>query len=279
MIDKHSLASDYKRNGYVSHVPILNENETAKLRRQLKAFINEYGQHPQFNDWCYFKSHLLLPWIADLAHHPNVIAATSALLGPDLLLWNSFIPCKPPNSEGLFGWHQDATYWQIKPLENVFTLWLAVGDVTPDNGGMKFIAKSHKGGQLPHDITFDPKSMLRRGQRITEPFSDKAVVNGDLLAGEASIHHPLTIHGSGPNQSNDWRYGISFNIVAADVELHPDYPESACYLSGKDRNREFAREQFPSVELSNAAIEEFERAENIAAARYANSHKSGDADE
>lgn len=269
MIDRTALASEYEHNGYVAHVPILSADETAGLCAQLQAFIAEHGRDPRFKDWCYFKSHLVLPWIADLARHPNVIAAASALLGPDLLLWNSFLPCKPPNSEGLFGWHQDAGYWQITPLNKVITLWLAVGDVTPANGGMKFIAKSHDFGQLPHESTFDPKSMLRRGQRITEPFSDEVVENGDLAAGEASIHHPLMIHGSGPNGSDDWRYAVSFNIVAADIEPHPDFPESAYYLCGEDRNHGLIREKAPDAALSEAALAEFKRAEDIAATRYA----------
>ncbi len=269
MIDRTALASDYKRNGYVSHVPILTQKETTGLRSQLQTFIAEHGQDPRFHDWCYFKSHLVLPWIADLARHPNVIAAASALLGPDLLLWNSFVPSKAPKSEGLFGWHQDAAYWQIAPLDKIITLWLAVGDVTPANGGMKFIAKSHDFGQLSHESTFDPKSMLRRGQRITEPFSDEATVDGDLAAGEASIHHPLMIQGSGPNGSDDWRYGVSFNIVAADIEPHPGFPESVYYLSGEDRNQDLIREQSPDAALSGAALAEFKRAEDIAATKYA----------
>ena len=275
MIDQTALATDYRRNGYVSHVPILTEAESVELRTRLGTFITEHGQDPRFNDWCYFKSHLVLPWIAELARHPKVIAVASALLGPDLLLWNSFVPCKSPNSEGLFGWHQDATYWQIAPSNKVITFWLAVGDVTPDNGGMKFIGKSHDFGQLSHEITFDPKSMLRRGQRITDPFSEEAMIDGDLRAGEASIHHPLTIHGSGPNGSEGWRYAVSFNIVAADVEPHPDFPESAYYLCGEDRNKKFVREQSPDAELSEAALAEYKRAENIAAARYADTENKG----
>ena len=83
---------------------------------------------------------------------------------------------------------------------------------------MWIIEKSKDLGQLPHEITFDPKSMLRRGQRITAPFSEEAAIDGDLRAGEASIHHPLTIHDSGPNTSDGWRYAVSFNIVAAECD-------------------------------------------------------------
>ena len=140
---------------------------------------------------------------------------------------------------------------------------------------MWIIEKSKDLGQLPHEITFDPKSMLRRGQRITAPFSEEAAIDGDLRAGEASIHHPLTIHDSGPNTSDGWRYAVSFNIVAADVEPHPDYPESALYLCGKERNQRFIRETAPDAAFSEAALAEYKRAEDIAAARYADAESKG----
>ena len=265
---RSALASTYQHNGYLPNIPILAKPETDALLTNLQAFIGECGDDDRFGEWCYFKSHLVLPWVADLARHPKIIEAASTLLGPDLLLWNSFIPCKAPHSDGLFGWHQDATFWQIAPSDKVITLWLAVGDVTNKNGGMRIIQGSHRLGQLSHETTFDPKSMLRRGQRIIDPFSDDAAICGDLLAGEASIHHPLTIHGSGPNTSDNWRYAVSFNIVAADVEPQQNYPESAMFLGGEDRNQRFDRETPPDGMLSESALVEYQRTKDIAAARY-----------
>ena len=267
-MDQTTSTQFYQHNGYLPNIPILTGPEIVDLLANLRAFINEYGNDDRFGEWCYFKSHLILPWVVNLARHPKIIEAASAILGPDLLLWNSFVPCKPPQSDGLFDWHQDATYWQIVPSDKVITLWLAAGDVTTNNGGMRIIQGSHLQGQLSHEMTFDPKSMLRRGQRITDPFYDDAAICGDLRAGEASIHHPLTIHGSGPNTSDTWRYAVSFNIVSADVKPHPDFPESALFLSGENRNQHFDKETPPDGILSKAALAEYQRTKCIAAARY-----------
>ena len=88
--------------------------------------------------------------IWELVHHPSVLAAVTAVLGPDLLLLGSHFFCKYPDiAESYVSWHQDVTYWGLNPPKAV-TLWLSIDGADVENGCMRFIPGSHHRGILPH---------------------------------------------------------------------------------------------------------------------------------
>ena len=166
------------------HVP----GESRPLHRQaLRGFVNHCKDDPRFSDWIYGKTHLLLPWISELAAEKPLLDAVESLIGSDILLWDTSIPLKPPHSSGYFGWHQDATYWPIEPIEQVVSAWVALGDVGPMNGAMRMIPGSHLLGQLPHIKTFDAGSMLRRGQRVETAVDVSNAIDIELRRGQASL--------------------------------------------------------------------------------------------
>ncbi len=258
----------YTTDGFVDCVRLLTTEEATEGRRHLDGFIRDHNENPQFGDWCYFKSHMILPWVANLAMAPGVINAATRILGPDILLWNSFVPIKAPGSEGHFAWHQDATYWYLTPVEGVVTIWVALSDVSPGNGGMSFMPGSHLLGQLPHEMTTDNKSMLRRGQRVLNDIDEQNAVPSTLEPGDASIHHPLTLHGSAGNPSDQWRMAVSLNFVSADAIPNPGYRESALYIAGEDRNTSMERDPMPAEALSSEALRALDYAVSLAAERY-----------
>jgi non-haem Fe2+, alpha-ketoglutarate-dependent halogenase len=259
---------DYQKHGFIARTRLISTPHANEARGELEGFIRDYGDHPQFADWCYFKSHMILPWVAGLAMAPGVVEVVREALGPDILLWNSFIPFKAPNSQGHFAWHQDATYWHLTPVEKMVTVWLALSDVYPENGSMGFLPGSHHSGQLAHEMTKDPKSMLRRGQRVTETIDDSTAIWCTLEPGEASLHHPFTLHGSVGNTSGQWRLAVALNYVSADVCPKPGYTESALYIAGDDRNQSFERDPLPAEALSHGALKALDHATALATARY-----------
>ena len=58
--------------------------------------------------------------------------------------------CKLPEGQDdrVVVWHQDAVYWPITPSKCV-TVWLALTDVTVQNGAMSFVPRSHTLGRIP----------------------------------------------------------------------------------------------------------------------------------
>jgi non-heme Fe2+,alpha-ketoglutarate-dependent halogenase len=260
--------ADYKADGFIERARLITEYQASEVRGSLEEFIQHYGDDPRFGDWCYFKSSIILPWVIELATAPGVVDAVKCILGPDILLWNSSIPIKPPESEGHFAWHQDATYWHLTPVEEMVTIWLSLSRVTPESGSMRFLPNSHHQGQIPHEMTKGTKSMLRRGQRVLGTFDESTAVACTLQPGEASIHHPFTLHCSASNRSDQWRLGVALNFVSANVSPKPGFTESALYISGEDRNESFERDPVPASVLSEASIIALDHAISLAAARY-----------
>ena len=99
------------------------------------------------------KSHLLSRTLWDIVHHPAIVEAASAVIGPDLLVWGAGFFKKPAGSPDFVSWHQDATYWGLEPPD-IVTAWVAL---EPEHDGKRLSARG--AGQpplavLPHRETY-----------------------------------------------------------------------------------------------------------------------------
>ena len=184
------------------------------------------------------------------------------------MLWNAFLPVKPPRSEAYFGWHQDATYWPVTPTEQIATAWVALSPVNQLSGGMQMVRGSHLLGALPHETTYDDSSMLKRGQQITTTIDEEEVFGIDLKPGQASIHHTLTLHCSEPNQSDDWRLGVGLNYASSQVGPIPGYEDYAMPLRGNVENSRFKFTEPPQSDLDSASLKNFDEVLRIQSKRY-----------
>ena len=268
-MDPASLSASYRRDGLIRSFDVLNDDEVQSIKLKLQAFISDHQQNPDFSNWVYSKSYLALRWVADLAFHPSIVDHVAALIGDDILLWDATIPLKGPKSKGYFGWHQDATYWPLEPADEMLAVWLAISDVSLKNGGMRAIPGSHSQGQRPHTATRHTASMLRRGQRIDDEIDDQSAIEISLRAGQASIHHPLTIHGSGGNPSSQWRYGIIFNYVSTHTKVKNGHVESGLLVRGRPPTNGILLEKKPDVDLSDAALVAYRDTVSRSSKRYA----------
>lgn len=262
------LAHQFAQDGLIPQLTLLTAERAEQYRQEMAAFVAAYEDDPHYGDWTYFKSHLLLVWVAQIAQEPAILDAVTKLLGPNILLWNSFLPIKRPFSGGYFGWHQDGTFWDIAPLTETVTVWLALGPVSLDNGGMRMIPGSHTWGQLEHEKTFDPQSMLRRGQQTTAAFDESQAIEISLAPGQASLHNAAVLHGSAPNNSAGWRWGVGLNYVSGNVTPVNGYQDSAWVVRGQQPVKGFASESPPADSLSTAALAAYESAVRRTATRY-----------
>ena len=72
---------------------------------------------------------------------------------------------KEPEQRGFISWHQDARYIGLEP-ENWVTAWLALSDVTTENGCMYMWPGSHLECAREHLDTYDEENLLTRGQTV-----------------------------------------------------------------------------------------------------------------
>ncbi|HEX2171994.1 MAG TPA: phytanoyl-CoA dioxygenase family protein, partial [Dehalococcoidia bacterium] len=166
-IDTARLSPDQQRqfreNGYYFPVPALTRAEAAAYRERLEAFESEQGDRgkPILRQ----RPHLVLTWVDELIRHPNLIAAVSSLLGPDLLVWGTSFFIKDAGDPGYVSWHQDAPYWGLDN-DDTITAWVALAPSRPENGCMRVIPGSQSWARLPHHDTHAPANLLSRGQEI-----------------------------------------------------------------------------------------------------------------
>ena len=216
-------------------------------QRDLEARLRAGWVLPQ-----YPKVHLLARWVYDLVARPSITDAVASIIGPDVLCWSSTFFAKPPRDPGYVGWHQDATYWGLEPVENVVTVWLGLTESTPANGCMQYVPGSHRRGQRPHAQRLDDTNLLQSGQFAELEEGDDAIADCVLDAGEFSIHHARVLHGSRPNTSDRPRIGLSVNYVAAGAR-QVSGPDSATLVRGRDRGG-FRLEPRPNADFSPAAV-------------------------
>lgn len=96
--------------------------------------------------------------------------------------------------------HQDGYYFMLEPNEAV-TMWLALDRVDDENGCVRYIPGSHRTGMRTHART----DVVGFSQGITDYGPDDRRRERSVHAqpGDLIVHHSLTIHAAGANQTSD----------------------------------------------------------------------------
>lgn len=160
------------------------------------------------------------------ARHPNLLGAAVDLLGPDVKLFGDQVFMKPPGGiEKTY--HQDSPYFTIEPMAMV-TAWVAIDEVTIDNGCLWVVPGSHKRGALEHSEAWMVGD--RQDRKIPDSAFDRSTeVPITLSAGSCSLHHSLLLHRSGANNTDTFRRGLATHYMTArsvwtgEPDKQPDY--------------------------------------------------------
>ncbi len=230
----------YEENGFWVSRKILDDDFIEQVRNamyRLWASEFETGKEPWGGPWRLGDNPLAIRkmdqahWsstvIRKLALNETVgaIAARLARTG-EIRLWHDQLLYKPgagaqaAKAGGNVGWHQDRNYWQCA-TDDLLTAWVALDNVTVENGCMMMVPGSHKWGLLEGNFfEQDLDALKAKIEKVTgKPF--KAVPVPVPLGG-VSFHHCLTIHGSGPNVTDLPRRSLVVHVM----------PEQAHYVAG-----------------------------------------------
>jgi len=262
----------YERDGFLSPNVALTSREAADFRRKLAAFeetvggpLTSEGTDARYRS----RTHVLLSWVHSLVRHPAILDAVEDLIGPDILVYTSTWFIKEPESAAIAAWHQDATYFGLRPYVHV-TAWLALTDATAENGCMEFLPGSHRGGQRPHRAGVVAGSVNRAGQAIVGEVDDKPAVHAPLRAGEFSLHHTLCLHRSQPNRSSGRRVGLAISYIPTHVRhLGVRHKTPAMLVRGVDAYGHFDLEPAPAADYDEQARAAYARSYEGYRAAYA----------
>ena len=161
-------------------------------------------------------------WFHDLVFHPGVTVPLAQLLGVERLrLWHDQVFWKPAGHPGVVPWHQDYSYWRRTGPAAHISMFVALDDMGAFNGGLQYVPGSQRWGLLPQaDFGGDMDQALAHlsdGERAA--FRPRQV---ELRAGQASIHHCRTLHGSAGNPSDAPRRAIVLNFMAPGTRVADD---------------------------------------------------------
>lgn len=210
-LDTQQIAG-YRSDGYIAPLEVLSTDEAAEVLRQLEDAEARFPEqlHAENRN----NTHLILPFLADLAMHDRIVAMVSRLIGSDIALTSTVLFIKEPGTQAFVSWHQDATYMGLEP-DNFVTAWLALTPSNERSGCVAVVPGTHRRGQAEHRDTFEEDNILTRGQRV-EDVDETNVVNLVLEPGQISLHHPWLVHGSRANESEHRRVGIAFQSYIGD---------------------------------------------------------------
>jgi hypothetical protein len=182
--------------------------------------------------------------IRSLVLSPKLAAVVAPLMDAgEVRIWHDQVVLKPgvgpergDYSDANIGWHQDYAHWQVSSSQKMCTMWIALQDTDLGNGGMRTIVGSHRWGLIPGADSFHDKDL----DRLKELYStgrdwvDEPCI---LRAGQASIHHCLCMHGSGPNTTHDPRMCVIIHYMPGGTFYRGRIAPQADAQPGRKGNR------------------------------------------
>lgn len=209
------MQSSYNEHGYAIARGVIDAELAAEAVAHCQWLM---AKHPELRPEDL--GHQLVPddpfWVR-LVSDDRLLDIAQQFVGPDIALFASHYIVKAPRTGRPVLWHQDGAYWPLDPME-VVTLWLACGPATRENGCMKVLpGTQHLSLQEMRDNE-DVDSVLH--SEIDPQLVDESrVVFLELEPGDVSIHHPNVIHGSAPNHSDQWRYGLTIRYIPTSTRI------------------------------------------------------------
>jgi hypothetical protein len=251
VLNEQQIAA-FRRDGAIYPITLMTPEEADDYRRRFEAL--EASVDGEVQARFRVKAHLPFPWLAQLSRHPVMLDVVEDLLGPDIIVWGTSFFTKKANDTRFVSWHQDSTYYGLEPPESI-TVWIAFSDSTIDAGCLRYIPGSHLGAAiLPHVETFDPANLLARGQTI-EGIDASTARDMELRAGQCSIHHNKTIHGSNPNTTGEPRIGFTVHFTTPDVRQTQFEGATGTLVRGEDRYGHWTPDYEPECDMDPRGLE------------------------
>ncbi len=216
----------YRENGFVILHDFLNEEELATWRDAVEnAVANRQGRkfpHSKIKsgeddginkDAAYFGNvftQIINLWQTDEKMKELILdkrigeMATILSQSDGIRVWHDQALFKRPWANPT-SWHLDTPFWSFDSRE-ALSIWIALDDVTIQNGCLYFMPGSQKETNL-----IEPGIGANMGEIFNEypQFRDKEPVVSVIKAGSCSFHNGITIHAAGPNMTTQYRRAMT----------------------------------------------------------------------
>lgn len=137
--------------------------------------------------------------------HQRSLAIARQLLGADMAMDFDMMIDKPSFSSAATPWHQDEAYWINMPDKRAVSCWIALDDVTIENGCMWFVPCSQLEPLRPHVQT-------GKGGALCCEATETEGLPVEMRAGGCTFHHGRTVHYSRGNSTATRRRAFIINF-------------------------------------------------------------------
>ena len=233
----------YWNDGYLFPIEVADAAQAQAWRDALEEIERDWldnGLPLPLNTYKRVNAQVVMPLACEIGLHPPILDAVEGVLGPDVMLYSVEFLTKEAHTKHVVTMHQDLAYWGMGDMDNILTAWLALSPATTASGCMDFVQGSHKNEILDHEDSFDELNLLSRGQEIAVDVAEEDKVAVELAPGSMGLHHGLTIHGSGPNSSDDRRIGVAIRYVSAKMRKAGGGKDYAISARGRVNDDSFA---------------------------------------
>ena len=162
-------------------------------------------------------------YFAELARAAELVDLARSIFDAEPVSMGVELFGKPARVGSVVPFHQDNAYFNLTP-DDALTVWVALADVTMENGCVRYLEGTHKLGNLPHQASGVKGNSMALGKLPPGTWRETC---GLIRRGDAIIHHCNTIHRSEPNLSDYDRPGLLF--VYKSIRCHIDESRARVY--------------------------------------------------
>ena len=225
----------YEDNGFAIVKNLFDSDFSKEIEDHIKWLQNKYPKiRPEA-----FHHNLLIndPFIHHILEQKKLLDIISEFLGSNIALFGAHYIAKKPLIGQPVGWHQDGSYWPLKPMD-VVSVWLAGTESNKKNACMRVIPGSQNKKLLkPSDmIKLDINDFVLDLAIHPDEIDERDAVDIELSPGDISIHNPFIIHGSNANTSNTWRIGLTLRFIP--TTTYVDRKKWECVLLRGEPNKD-----------------------------------------
>lgn len=224
------LADRFQEDGFVVVKGFLDAEELKQTEREIDRYITEVlpsvprihvvyesgwsGPLKQFS-----RMELHDEYFRQALRRPATLDLLGACLGEPVEPITTEVFYKPARVGSPALYHQENAYFNYLPPYGL-VIWIALDETTLENGAVHFVRGSHRLGEIPHVQTGLPLFT----KAISEPPNPALYpeVPALLQPGDASIHHFLTVHRSGPNNTDSHRRGFVLDYRGRSTEVNQE---------------------------------------------------------
>ena len=164
--------------------------------------------------------HAADPVFAAFSTAPPLRTRLAQVVGGDADMIQSAVIYKQPHSDAVqFGMHQDASYLTTSP-ESLALAFVALDDMTPENGCLEVISGSHRDG-LVVVLEMGPRGFVPTNGRSPPSPSPSRATPLPIEKGSVIFLHGRAFHGSEPNRSGSPRRALILHAMSRRSRLAP----------------------------------------------------------